>query len=159
MMADCRYCGVANDDDRKEWYICESCRSQEPWKVKVCFNNYCSKLYVCKYSAYNTTVASGCSIRINYEKVCIPDYRLFQPISGGKEENKRLKLQVALAEKAHGICIDELMEMEEENNKLTTALSSIIIQACTSEPPRDRLSGIYEIAIKALEEENDEKKS
>ena len=28
-MADCRYCGVPNDDDdSREWYICESCRAE-----------------------------------------------------------------------------------------------------------------------------------
>ncbi len=31
-MSDCRYCGVANDDDSREWHICESCQAEKPWE-------------------------------------------------------------------------------------------------------------------------------
>ncbi len=79
-MADCRYCGVANDDDSRELYICESCRSQRSWEEKVCFNNYCPKLHVCKISAFNTLSAQNKYVaRVNHLRDCMPDYKLFQP--------------------------------------------------------------------------------
>ncbi len=34
-MADCRFCGVANDDDSKEWYVCGSCNDEILWKERA----------------------------------------------------------------------------------------------------------------------------
>ncbi len=34
-MADCRYCGVANDDDSVEWYMCASCAAELKASTKI----------------------------------------------------------------------------------------------------------------------------
>jgi len=31
-VSECRYCDVANDDDSREFHICESCQVQRPWE-------------------------------------------------------------------------------------------------------------------------------